>query len=541
MSKLYNVGTYIRLSRDSAAYREAESMSIENQQAMLSKFIDMMPGWIEKRTYIDDGVSGGDFNRQGFQDMMTDVRLGTINLVLVQDLSRFGRNYLEAGKYLEEELPSLGCRFVALSDGIDTENGENDIMPFLNAMNDYFLRNLSDRITSVLKAKAHDGQKLSGGVPYGYMRNPEEHTRLIIDTYAADVVRHIFEMRASGMGYTSIVGALNRDGILPPKRYYLMQINREVTEKSRYSDVWALSTVKRLLENESYIGHTISFKRKNKAFRGGGAKKRDESEWIRVENTHAPIIGQELWYKVRQVGNAAKAKAANQRVPRPSLFSGLIVCADCQSSMMYYLDKQTFPSGKKKEYGAYCCKTHAKSGRAACSWHRISELALKKLVLSNIKQQAEHIRLDEVAMAKALQEKLVGLNKAEQRDITKERKELKRQYQLIEACIEHLYEEKVSGNISATDFTAKANEADVKLAEISDRLSQLDHAAEQTQTKHHDIERWIALVKEKSTPNEVDRDLLECLIDKIEVGEKYVVGGVKTQDIKVFHKFVGLC
>ena len=200
--KLYNVGMYIRLSRESTAYNDKDSMSIENQQAMMSKFIDLMPGWVEKRVYIDDGATGGNFNRQGFQDMMSDARRGEINLVLVQDLSRFGRNYLEAGKYLEEELPALGCRFVALADGVDTGNGDNDIMTFLNAMNDFFLKNLSDRIKTVLTAKAKDGQKLSGTVPYGYDRNPEEHTRLIVDEYAAGIVKRMFDLRTTGMGYS---------------------------------------------------------------------------------------------------------------------------------------------------------------------------------------------------------------------------------------------------------------------------------------------------------------------------------------------------
>ena len=202
--KLYNVGIYIRLSRENTAYADGDSMSIENQQSILSKVISMMPGWVETRTYIDNGASGGNFNRRGFRDMMTDVRNGDINLVLVHDLSRFGRNYLESGKYLEEELPSLGCRFVALTDGIDTDTGENDIMPFLNAMNDYYLKNISDRIKAVFHAKAKDGQKLTGTAPYGYMRNPDDNTRLIVDDYAAAVVRRIFEMRADGMGYTKI-------------------------------------------------------------------------------------------------------------------------------------------------------------------------------------------------------------------------------------------------------------------------------------------------------------------------------------------------
>ena len=166
--KLYNVGIYIRLSKEGAAYDRGESQSIENQQAMLSKFISMMPGWVEKRTYIDDGATGGHFNRQGFQDMMIDVRKGEVNLILVHDLSRFGRNYIEAGKYLEEELPALGCRFVAIADGIDTESGENDILPFLNAINDFYLKDISDKIKATFQLKAKKGHKLTGTAPYGY-------------------------------------------------------------------------------------------------------------------------------------------------------------------------------------------------------------------------------------------------------------------------------------------------------------------------------------------------------------------------------------
>ena len=214
--KLYNVGVYIRLSVESTW---SDSDSIENQREMLTKFIAHMPCWIEKRVYIDDGASGGNFNRQGFQDMMTDVRSGEINLVLVQDLSRFGRNYLEAGRYLEEELPSLGCRFVSLMDGIDTDTGENDIMPLLNAMHDLHLKNLSERVKSVLLAKAKIGHKL-GRAPYGYKKEANDPTRLIIDEYAAEVVRRIYDMRLSGMGYASIVKTLNLESIVPPLVYY---------------------------------------------------------------------------------------------------------------------------------------------------------------------------------------------------------------------------------------------------------------------------------------------------------------------------------
>lgn len=539
MNKLYNVGMYIRLSRESTSYIDKDSMSIENQQAMMSKFVDMMPGWVEKRTYIDDGATGGNFNRQGFQDMMTDARQGIINLVLVQDLSRFGRNYLEAGKYLEEELPSLGCRFVALSDGIDTEDGENDIMPFLNAMNDYYLKNLSDRIKIVLTAKAKDGQKLSGTVPYGYDRNPAEHTRLIVDEYAAGVVRRMFELRATGKGYAAIAGILNKESILPPRLYYFQRQNRETEARTDCTMIWKDIMVKSLLHNELYLGHTIAFKRKSRSYRDNRSVKRDESEWIRTENTHTPLIDEDLWQKVQQINQNAKKRYANRRDDATSLFSGIVVCADCQTKMSYGYDIKHYSTTVK--YGAYYCRLHSSSGRAICSSHRISEINLKKLVFAHIKEQAKRISLDENSILETLQQKLLGTHKAERADTTKTRQELERQLKGIEVQLEQLYEDKVLGNISAETFTALAEKTEAQRNEISDKLDKLTQNIEQTKSKLSDINRWIGLVKEKSTFTEVDRELLECLIDKIEIGEKKVVNGVKTQDIRIHYKYVGLC
>ena len=539
MNKLYNVGVYIRLSLENTAYRDKDSLSIENQQAMLSKFIDIMPGWVETRTYIDNGATGGNFNRQGFQDMMSDVRQGVINLVLVQDLSRFGRNYLEAGRYLEEELPSLGCRFVALSDGIDTEDGENDIMPFLNAMNDYYLKNLSDRIKSVLTAKAKDGQKLSGAVPYGYDRNPDEHTRLIVDDYAAGVVKRMFELRATGMGYAAIAGVLNKENILPPRLYYFQRQNSETHTRTDCTMIWKDITVKTILKNELYIGHTIAFKNKSRSYRDNRSVKRDESEWIRTENTHTPLIDEDLWHKVQQINENVKKRFANSREQKPSLFGGIVVCADCQINMAYEFDIKHY--SRTIEYGAYHCRTHSGSGRTICSSHRISEINLKKLVLAHIKEQSKHISIDKGGILEALQHKMLGSHRAEKADTAKNRQELERRLKGIEIQLEQLYEDKVLGNVSAETFTALAEKSEARRQAISDRLTLLNQAAEHAEAKISDINRWMGLIKEKSTLNEVDRDLLESLIERIEIGEKRVVDGVKVQDVRIFYKFVGLC
>ena len=268
MEKLYSVGSYVRLSKENTF---ADSDSIENQQEMLSRFIAVMPGWIEQKCYIDNGFSGGTFDRPAFSEMMADARSGLINLVLVKDLSRFGRNYLEAGNYLENELPALGCRFVSLSEGIDTETGENDIMPFLNAMNDYYLKNLSERIKMVLEVKAKEGQKLSGAVPYGYLRSPDDHTRLIVDEYAAGIVKRIFECRARGDGYAKITAMLNRENIMPPRMYYFDRQNRETPQVC--TEMWYSQTVKALLRNELYIGNTVQFTLRTRSYRDSTDRK----------------------------------------------------------------------------------------------------------------------------------------------------------------------------------------------------------------------------------------------------------------------------
>ncbi|MCL2564301.1 MAG: recombinase family protein [Defluviitaleaceae bacterium] len=527
--KLYNVGIYIRLSRDSIAYRDTVSMSIENQQAMLSKFITMMPGWVEKRIYIDDGASGGNFNRKGFQDMMEDVRQGVITLVLVQDLSRFGRNYLEAGRYLEEELPSLGCRFVALSEGIDTEDGENDIMPFLNMMNDYYLKNLRDKIISALRIKAKDGHKLSGSAPYGYVRNPKERTRLIVDESAACVVRQMFELRAAGISYAKITAALNSEAAAP-------------TSRKNSSKIWKITTIKRMLVNESYIGHTISFKRKPRSYRNGKSGIKDESQWIRVENTHEAIVDLELWHKVQAINQLAKDRFSHSRSFEQSLFSGLIICADCQINMAYHLDRKTSHVMVTALYGSYHCRTHTQSGRTVCSWHRISEKVLKKLVLAHIKEQAHMIALDEKRIFQALKQKLLGNRGAgnSKGTITKERRNLEHQLHNLDFRLEQLYEDKVVGAISAETFVTLANSAEAKRIEIEDRLALINKNEVQSDARLNNISRWIGMIKEKSAITEVDRDLLESLIEKIEIGEKAVIDGIKTQEARIYWKYAGL-
>ena len=531
--KLYNVGVYIRLSVESTW---SDSESIENQREMLTKFIAHMPCWIEKRVYIDDGASGGNFNRKGFQDMMKDVRSGEINLVLVQDLSRFGRNYLEAGRYLEEELPSLGCRFVSLMDGIDTETGENDIMPLLNAMHDLHLKNLSERVKSVLLAKAKIGHKI-GRAPYGYKKEANDPTRLIIDEYAAEVVRRIYDMRLSGMGYASIVKTLNLESIVPPLVYYF-NLNGYDDSKIK-ARTWLTTAVKSILSREVYIGSAVQMVNRQVSYRERRQEKTSVDEWVRVENVFPPIIGREAWEAVQEMNRQAAIQSTQQREPRKSLFSGMLVCSGCGRTMVYKPTYYKGTSGQRKEHAYYFCRSYHNSGGTECKRNSVIEHKLKELILTQIQDMSERISIDSKSVLGLLQTRLIGERASIKAEAEREQKLLSRQLQKLEAATAQLYEDRVSGLVSEDAFTETVNKYEAERHNKGQQLAVLEQTEQEAAIKLSDIHNWMRLIQENTVNTDVSRDLLETLIERIEIGESKVEGDEKSQDIRIIYKFVG--
>jgi len=531
--KLYNVGAYIRLSVKDTDYKD-DSQSIESQQQILSQFISMMPGWIEQKFYIDNGFSGGNFDRPAFQEMISDIRSGKINLLLVKDLSRFGRNYLETGKYLEEELPALGCRFVALMDNVDTEDGENDIIPFINGLNDYYLKNLSDRIKTVRTAKAKDGQFLASETPYGYTKSKEAKNRLIIDEPAAEIVRKIYEMRVSGMGYYSICKYLNERNITTPRWHFYISENRQAPRE--FSKAWQASCLKRILESEIYLGHTIHNQRKTISHRSKKQVRRDKSEWLRVENTHEPIIEKSVWEAVQAINQEATAKVAHHRQKQSSLFSKMLVCSNCGKTLIPLVDSKR--SKKGKVYTSYYCSTYSSSCGTLCTRHSIPETVLKQIILGAVKNISEQITLNESRMLEQLQERLIGT--AKRQNTAKQKHDLEQKLHSIEMQTAKLYEDRCEGIISDERFGEMITSLEDKRKVLEIELSNLNQSTSVREQKLADIENWIRLIKEKSSIEDLDRETLEVLIDRIEVGESEVVDGEKRRDIRVYYKFVGL-
>ena len=394
MSMTYRVGIYCRLSKDDEHNRSKaksfipadESGSIENQREMLSKFV-MLNGWIETKTYIDDGYSGGNFQRPGFQEMLEDAKKGVINLILVKDLSRLGRDFVDVGRYTTEVFPLLGVRFVSVLDCLDT-NGDTDMLHFRSLMNDYHLRDLSSKIKSVLHSKQVSGQYISAFTPYGYRKSDEDRHKLVIDECAAETVRRIYEMRLSRLSYAKITEALNGDGILAPRAYWYQAHQKD---RGSISPLWNVTMIKRILHNEVYSGTVTMNYTGSRSYKDGRQIRKPESEHLRFEGFVEPIISPEVWREVQVINQEAKGHYQVKYAPVEKLFVGKLICADCKNTMLLCSSTRHGKNTPDRRYAFYCCRLYKMSGKSCCTTHSISQPALAQIILEEIQAQANEV------------------------------------------------------------------------------------------------------------------------------------------------------
>jgi len=541
MQKLYHVGIYTRLSTDDNYNSQKkktvpvdESGSIENQKLLLSKFV-MLNGWIETKVYADDGFSGGNFQRPGFRQMLSDAKAGIINLILVKDLSRLGRDYVEVGRYTDIVFPSLGCRFVSLLDEIDTDRDDNAMLPIRALMNDYQLRELSGKIKAVLHAKAKNGQFLSAYAPYGYRKNPEDTHRLIIDAYAAGVVRRIFALRLEGRGYAKIAGILNADGIQSPRDYWRERNGKTAGKKT----LWMYATVKELLKNEIYIGHLIQNQTGTMSYKDHTQIKKPESEWVRHENAHEPIVDLPTWEKAQEINRTATEKHKHARKPEPALFTAKLFCLDCGSPMRTDCTVQRRKNGDIVRYPRYNCGRHSQSGRTTCSPHTISEKILKTLVLTELKGYSQSVTPDESAILAKVKRQMDADDTGQQSLLRQEAKTLENCLAAWERIAADLYEDKVNGTISAATFTALMAKNERERQEKQARYEEAQSRLAAMQEKNLNISKWAEAVKKHIRAEDVCRADIEELIERIEVGESDYASGARRQEVKIYWRFVG--
>ncbi len=533
--KTYNVGIYCRLSNDDE--RDGESVSIENQKLLLQSYVRQM-GWNEIDVYIDDGYTGTNFNRPGVQRLIEDAKAKRINLILVKDLSRFGRNYIEIGQYTDYLFPSIGCRFVALNNGVDTEsnNGSTDVMCFLNLFNEFYSRDTSKKVKAVKRACAENGKFMGTYPAYGYKRDNEYKHHLVIDEDTAPIVRRIFSMRATGMGFTGIAAQLNEEGIPSPGMLYYQR--RGKADPRRVNHKWVGETVKHLIRNEVYIGNMVQGKTGTVSYKNKKLISKPEDEWIRVEGTHEPIISQEIWDTVQGIDQKRVRKNAASDGIR-SVFTGLVYCAECGFKMRNHTEKFTYKDGSPGRYSSFICGNYARSGKSACTIHTIYENVLEQIVLEDIREKARFAAHDPEMLAQHILRLKDKEAQSHRTSCEQELKAVKTRLDELERLMQSLYEDKYSGTVPQSVFQTLMRKYETERVEKAAALPELELKLKAHMENRQDAGRWTEIIRQYTEITKLDESMLFALVDRIEVGEAQKVKGVRVRDVKVYYRYVG--
>ena len=533
--KTYNVGIYCRLSNDDE--RDGESVSIENQKLLLQSYVRQM-GWNEVDVYIDDGYTGTNFNRPGVQRLIEDAKAKRINLILVKDLSRFGRNYIEIGQYTDYLFPSIGCRFVALNNGVDTEskNGSTDVMCFLNLFNEFYSRDTSKKVKAVKRACAENGKFMGTYPAYGYKRDNEDKHHLVIDEDTAPIVRRIFSMRATGMGFTGIADQLNEEGIPSPGMLYYQR--RGKADPRRVNHKWAGETVKHLIRNEVYIGNMVQGKTGTVSYKNKKLISKPEDEWIRVEGTHEPIISLDVWDTVQGIDQKRVRKNAASDGIR-SVFTGLVYCAECGFKMRNHTEKFTYKDGSPGRYSSFICGNYARSGKSACTIHTIYENVLEQIVLEDIREKARFAAHDPEMLAQHILRLKDKEAQSHRTSCEQELKAVKTRLDELERLMQSLYEDKYSGTVPQSVFQTLMRKYETERAEKAAALPELELKLKAHMENRQDAGRWTEIIRQYTEITKLDESMLFALVDRIEVGEAQKVRGVRVRDVKVYYRYVG--
>ena len=510
-NQIRKTALYCRLSQDDGI--EGDSNSIQNQKTILQKFAEDHH-FPSPCFYVDDGFSGGNFQRPAFQQMISDMENGEIGIIVTKDLSRLGRNQLHTGLYIEERFPMFGVRYIAINDNVDTDSSEsNDLMPFKNLFNEWFIRDTSRKIRAVLKAKAERGERLGTRAPYGYRKDPGTK-KLIVDDEAAAIVRRIFAMCASGSGPSQIARILKKEQILTPTMYaytkYGMTHTGLDTQRPYH---WSGDTVADMLENEIYLGNTVNMKHSSRSYKDKRRVEHPREECLVFENTHPALITREVWDMVQRV---RKNKRRLTKMEEQNKYSGLVFCADCGSNMVLHRAHTMSAS-----YNHFTCRTYKKDGEA-CTGHYIRECVLDEIVLEDLRRVTSAAREHPEKFAAYIGSK----QSAElQREIRRQEKELaamrKRKAEL-DAIFKKLYEDSVLGRITTEQFQMLSGSYTEEQNLITVGIPQKENEIQRLRETVSGTDSFLDKAKRYTDITELTPELLRLFIEKIVVHEKEV-------------------
>lgn len=530
-----DAGIYCRLSKDDE--RMGESVSVENQKLMLQKYVKEQ-GWNEVDVYCDDGYTGTNFERPAVKRMIEDAKAGRINIIVVKDLSRFGRNYIEIGQYTDYLFPTIGCRFIALSNGVDTmtQGSGNDMMGFVNLFNEFHSRDTSRKVRAVKKSYAEQGKFIAAKTPLGYMRSPADHNSLAVDEDNAPLVRRIFDMRSGGMGYHKIAVTLNDEKIPTPSAIYYAREGKEPPSRWRY--IWSGTTIRQILRNEVYIGNMVNGKSSPLSYKNKKMNYKPKEEWIRVENTHEPIITREVWDLCAALDKERYIRHEKPNLP-PSVLTGLVRCGDCHAKMHVRRSQKKRGDSSAGHYTYFDCGTYRRAGMSACTPHSIREEVLLDLVLADIREKAHAVSLDATRIA----EQIIRLKDHEDnRRLAAYEKELSAALSRlpeVEKLMMNLYEDRIKGAVAETLFATLIQKFEGRQSELSARIAELQEKIPAGRQCAIEVGTWIKHIRKYIALKKVDETILVELVEHIEIGDSYKENGKTIRDISVVYRYVG--
>ena len=522
---------YCRLSRDDGT--ESESNSIGNQKKLLSQKAKEM-GLTDTKYYVDDGYTGTNFNRPGFQQLIDDIEIGLVSAVMVKDLSRLGRDYVSVGNYTDSYFPEHNVRFIAVNDAIDSDEGESEIAPFKNILNEMYARDISKKIRSSHRLRGSMGEPLSQP-PYGYIKSPENKKKWIIDPEAATVVKSIFKMCLDGKGNETIARELQENKVLIPMAYWRSKgLNRggKKTQTNPYK--WCKTTIQKILSQQEYCGDIINFKTYSKSFKNKRRIENSKENWAVFKDVNEPIIDRETFETVQKFISKTKRRTPKKENGERSIFNGLIYCGDCHSKMRYHT------STSNKEIHYFTCSDNKVDYRGNCPGrHYVRADALEEVVKLELRRLVEMLEIDESYFAQLILRKNDEEREKDKKFLESELQKAIARNNTVSQIYEKLYEDNVIGKVSDEWFVELSHKYEKERMDLKARIADTRHKIEELKNNNSEYEKFISAIRRFMQMDNLTSPLLRELIDHIDIFETEGTGKSRTQRIVIYYRFIG--
>lgn len=522
---------YCRLSRDDGT--ESESNSIGNQKKLLSQKAKEM-GLTDIKYYVDDGYTGTNFNRPGFQQLIDDIEIGLVSAVMVKDLSRLGRDYVSVGNYTDSYFPEHNIRFIAVNDAIDSDEGESEIAPFKNILNEMYARDISKKIRSSHRLRGSMGEPLSQP-PYGYMKSPENKKKWIIDPEAATVVKSIFKMCLDGKGNETIARELQESEVLIPMAYWRSKgLNRggKKTQTNPYK--WCKTTIQKILSQQEYCGDIINFKTYSKSFKNKTRYENSKENWAIFKDVNEPIIDRETFETVQKFISKTKRRAPKKENGERSIFNGLVYCGDCHSKMRYHT------STSNNEIHYFTCSDNKVDYRGKCPGrHYVRADALEEVVKLELRRLVEMLEIDESYFAQLLLRKNDEEREKDKKFLESELQKAIARSGTVSQLYEKLYEDNVIGKVSDEWFVELSHKYEKERMDLKAKIADTRHKIEELKNNNSEYGKFISAIRRFMQMDNLTSPLLRELIDHIDIFETEGTGKSRTQRIVIYYRFIG--